>query len=248
MKKTLTGSKLSTNLQVSAEEQRVEYFKNGIGSTSDKLNSFARFKSRQNFAKDLCYYELFKATQGILGSIVECGVYYGHGLMSYANISAALEPYNYQSKVIGFDTFSGACGESNKDKHNYIELKDGDYKAESYSDLLRAIEIFNLDRPLNHLPKVELVQGDMLSTIPAYMQNNPQTIIRILNLTVNLYEPTKIALELLYPKIPKGGIVMINALNYVSGATLALDEVVGINNIELKTFDFYPNITYFIKS
>ena len=64
---------------------------------------------------------------------------------------------------------------------------------------------------------------------------------------MNLYEPTKAALELFYQKIPKGGIVMINALNYVSGATQALDEVIGLENINLKTFDFYPNIVYFIK-
>jgi len=241
------GSKLSNTNQLNKEQETLSYFNEGYGSTSDKLNSFARFKSRQVLAKDLCYYEMFKITQGIVGNIIECGVYFGNGIFNYANLSAALEPYNYQSKIIGFDTFEGAAGESEKDAKGLIKLGDGDYESDSYEDLQRAIEIFDIDRPVNHISKIELIKGDIRQTAPNYLEENPQTIVRILQLTMNLYEPTKMALEQFYPKIPKGGIVMINALNYVSGATQALDEVVGLQNINLKTFDFYPNIVYFIK-
>ena len=52
--------KLSTDLQKDIEKKREEYFTNSVGSLSDKLNSLSRFKSRQNFAKDICYYELIK--------------------------------------------------------------------------------------------------------------------------------------------------------------------------------------------
>lgn len=62
---------------------------------------------------------------------------------------------------------------------------------------------------------------------------------------MNYYEPTLIALENFYPRISKGGIVVINGLNYASGATQALNDYLDLKNIELKTFDFYPNITYF---
>ena len=66
-------------------------------------------------------------------------------------------------------------------------------------------------------------------------------------MTMNYYEPTLEALKQFYPRVSKGGIVVINGLNYASGATVALDEYLGIKNIELKTFDFYSNVTYFKK-
>ena len=53
---------------------------------------------------------MIEMTQNNLGDIVEAGVYYGSGLMGWANILASLEPYNYQCKIIGFDTFKGSTG------------------------------------------------------------------------------------------------------------------------------------------
>jgi len=168
--------------------------------------------------------------------------------MNFANLSASLEPYNYQCKIVGFDTFEGAIGLSDNDKNNYsFERKNGEYYADSFEDLKQAIEIFDYDRALNHLDKVFLIKGDIRKTSVDYLQENPQTVIRILSLTMNFYEPTLIALESLYPKLSKGGIVICNGLNYASGATKALDEYLGISNLKLKTFDFYPNITYFVK-
>lgn len=238
--------KLATKLQLDIEKKRVEYFDNSVGSLSDKLNSLSRYKSRQNFAKDICYYELIKMTKNVLGNIIECGVYFGNSLMNYANYSVSIEPYNYQCKIIGFDTFSGGIGLTQKDKNNYsFDRKDGEYKADSYEDLTRSIEIFNMDRPIDNIEKIKLIKGDIRETSTEYIKENPQTIIRILNLTMNYYEPTLIALENFYPRISKGGVVVINGLNYASGATQALNEYLDFKNIQLKTFDFYPNITYF---
>jgi len=49
-------------------------------------------------------YELFKKIINIHGSIVECGFIWG-GQMTFALLSAILEPINWQRKIIGFDTF-----------------------------------------------------------------------------------------------------------------------------------------------
>lgn len=238
--------KLATPKQKEIELQRTEYFENSVGSLSDKLNSLSRYKSRQNFAKDICYYELIKMTKNVLGNIIECGVYFGNSLMNYANYSVALEPYNYQCKIIGFDTFSGGVGVSAKDNHNYsFKREDGEYNADSFEDLGRSIEIFNMDRPVSNLEKIYLIKGDIRETSKEYIAQNPQTTIRILNLTMNYYEPTLAALQNFYPCVSKGGIVVINGLNYASGCSQALNEYLGVNNVELKTFDFYPNISYF---
>ncbi|OEU71468.1 MAG: hypothetical protein BA863_18560 [Desulfovibrio sp. S3730MH75] len=231
-------------------ERRQKYFVNGVGDTLEKLNSLPRFISRQNMGKLLCYNELFKMTENVLGSILECGVYYGNGFMTYANIAAALEPYNYQCKVVGFDTFEGDVGLTSEDRVNpLVKRHEGDYNAEgSYTDLREAIEIYDGDRPLNHMEKLELVDGDLTQTAPKYVEDNPSLTVRVLHLSVNIYQPTKAALENFYPLMPKGSVVAIHGINHsASGATRAIKEVVGdINNLELKVFDYYPNITYFV--
>lgn len=245
--KTQTGSPLSTSKQRETEQLRSEYFEKGVGSISDKLNSISRFQSRQYLAKDLAYSELFNQTKGVLGSILECGVYYGNGLMRYALLSSALEPYNYQCQIIGFDTFEGDLGVTEADKKNELfKRADGDYFADSFEDLKTSIEIYNQDRPLNHLEKVKLVKGDIRQSSKKYIKENPSLCIRILHLSMNIYEPTKEALDSFIPYVSKGGIVVVHGLNYTGvGASKALLEFKDYNKIELKTFEFYPNICYF---
>ena len=245
----LANSPLSTDAQRDLEKERVQYFENGVGSISDKLASITRFISRQNVAKFLCYHEVFRMTEGVVGSILECGVYFGNGLMAYAQLAAALEPYNYQCRIVGFDTFSGDLGVSAKDGHNpFFHREEGDYYADSYEDLKRAIAIYDRDRPLNHLNKIELVKGDLCTSAQEYLQRTPALTVRILHLAVNLYEPTKRALEVFLPRISRGGVVAVHGANYsAEGAVQAIIDVCGgIDKVRLRTFDFYPNFCYFV--
>ena len=76
-------------------------------STEDKLRNFSKYVRRQDLARFIAYKELFEKQINIKGSIVECGVYQGGGLMTWAKLSTILEPYNYHRKIIGFDTFTG---------------------------------------------------------------------------------------------------------------------------------------------
>ena len=76
-------------------------------STEDKLRNFSKYVRRQDLAGFIAYKELFERQINIKGSIVECGVHQGGGLMTLAKLSTILEPYNYHRKIIGFDTFTG---------------------------------------------------------------------------------------------------------------------------------------------
>ena len=59
-----------------------------------------------------------------MGNIIESGVYFGSGLMGWGLLLSTFEPYNYQCKVVGFDTFKGTQGVSKEDQVNkkYKEL------------------------------------------------------------------------------------------------------------------------------
>ncbi len=85
-------------------------FDNSGCPTFDKLRNFTKYVRRQDIARFLCRFEIFKRQLEVKGSIVECGVHHGGGVMTWAQISATLEPYNYHRKIIGFDTFAGFPG------------------------------------------------------------------------------------------------------------------------------------------
>lgn len=246
--KTLKHSYLSSEKQRTLEERRADYFEAGIGTATDKVNSLTRFMSRQNCAKLAAQHEMMKMTSGVLGDILECGVYYGSGLMGWALLATSLEPFNYQCKIVGFDTFEGTKGLTSIDfKGAKFKRREGEYFAPSYKDLQQSIELLDADRPLSHLPKVQLVKGDVCKTAKQHLANNPALSVRILHIGVNIYAPTKASLEAFLPRMSKGGIVAIDGLNYASGGCMqALREVCKERNLALRVFDYYPNFSYFV--
>jgi len=232
------------------QARRQQYFERSEDSSAQKLESLMRYMSRQDLAKLSCYMDVFDKTTGVAGSIMECGVYFGNGLMTWAKLSAAMEPYNYNCKVVGFDTFSGNIGESESDQSDQagIHKGTGGYLADSYEDLLECISIFDEDRPLNQYPKVELVKGDLRNSAGKYIEHNPHALVRILSLSVNLYEPSLAALKAFLPRMPKGSAIVAFTLNVpiYPGATLSLLDACGVQDYSVITPAKYPNFNYII--
>ncbi len=233
--------------------QRLErYFADSPGSFTEKLENFAKYVPRQSLARLLARYEMFSQVKDIQGSIVECGVLFGGGLMAFAKLSAILEPYNFQRRVIGFDTFSGFPSVSDRDISGRAErrsthLRVGGFPAgDAVQDLVEAIAIFDASRFLNHFPKVELHPGDFLETGPKFLTDNPHLVVSLLYLDFDLYDPTRLALELFLPRMPKGSVIAFDELNEEGfpGETLAVVEALGLPNLRLKRFDFEPRISY----
>jgi hypothetical protein len=71
-----------------------------------------------------------------------------------------------------------------------------------------------------------LIEGDILETLPEFVEQNPQLKISLLHIDVDVYEPTKIILETLWDKVVKGGIVMLDDYGTVEGETKAVDEFI----------------------
>ena len=251
----VTNVYLSTDKELEYKREMDSFFKNSSGTYLEKLENFAKYVPRQRIAYFLAKYEMFKKVLDVQGVIVECGVYLGGGLMTFAQLSAILEPYNRQRKIIGFDTFEGFRELSKKDLTlSKIQQKPPVYKKEKglsislgeFNELEKAIELFDKNRFMSHLQKVFLVKGDASKTIPLYLKKNPHTVISLLYLDFDLYRPTKTALELLLPRIPKGGIVVFDELNteIYPGETRAVMEMVGIHNLRIQRFPFEPNVSY----
>ena len=72
-----------------------------------KLENFPKYVRRSNLTRFLALYEIYKRILPVKGSIVECGVFRGFGTMTWAKLSAILEPVNLTRRIYGFDSFSG---------------------------------------------------------------------------------------------------------------------------------------------
>lgn len=213
----------------------------------DKLEAFPRFATKRSLARFLVKHELFKKVIGTTGIVVECGVFNGAGLFTWAQLSNIYEPTNYTRKIVGFDTFSGFPSvDEERDNTGVLRSKPGDLKGSPLDELALSIDKFNSERHLSHIPNMELVQGDFMQTADAYLARNPQTIVSLLYLDFDLYEPTRKALELFLPRMPRGAIVAFDEINCDSfpGETRAMDEVMGIGKHRIQRFPFDPWISY----
>jgi Macrocin-O-methyltransferase (TylF). len=225
-----------------------ELFNNDNSELIEKIEGFGKYVSRQSMGKFITKYELFKKIINVNGSIIECGVLYGAGLLTWAKLSSILEPANHTRKIIGFDTFEGfpSVHENDINTGESNHFKIGGLRGSSYEDVERAIEVYDINRPINHIPKVELVKGDLCKTAEEYLNENPHLVVSMLYLDVDLYEPTKKALEIFIPRMPKGSIIVFDELNakIFPGETKAVDDVVGLRNLEINRFSFDSYVSY----
>ena len=124
-----------------------------------KVENFSKYVRRQRLARFLACYEIFKLQLNVKGSIIECGVHEGNGVMSWAKISATLEPYNYHRQIIGFDTFEGFPSIATADLSDNPNARDGFFKEDYdvFEEMKSVISDFDNNRFINHKKKIELI-------------------------------------------------------------------------------------------
>ena len=226
-----------------------EFYAKSLGNNVDKLKNFAKYVPRQTLSGFLAKNELFSKIIGIHGNIIECGVFLGGGLFTWANLSAIYEPYNHIRKIVGFDTFTGFPSVSEKDlSGNLYYKKQGGLTTNAENDIRNGIKLYNTNRPIGHIERVQLVVGNAMETIPRYLERNQHLVVAMLYLDFDLYEPTKIALDTFLPRMPKGSILAFDELNQPQwpGETLGVLESVGIRNIKIERFSYVPQLSYAI--
>lgn len=210
-----------------------------------KLANFTKYVRRQDLKRFLVRYELFKQVLNVKGSIVECGVHEGFGLMSWYHCSTTLEPENLTRRIVGFDTFSGFPSLVDEDQ-GADDVAVGDLFADSEAELQGLVEIHDRNRFLGHIEKVRLVRGDASTTMPAYLEAHPETVVSLLFLDFDLYEPTRTALETFLPRMPRGAVIAFDELDNPRwpGETLAVLDAVGLNRLELMRLPWDPYVSW----
>jgi hypothetical protein len=226
-----------------------DLIESGQGDMAWKFMNFPVHAPRQAITRMISRYEIFKNIINIHGNIVECGVFGGFGLMSWMHLSSIFEPLNFTRKIIGFDTFSGFPDMNEKDqKGATTQYKAGDLAFDCYDNLKSLSDLHSKNMLVPMKDKVQLVRGDANVTMPQYLQDRPETIVALLYLDFDLYEPTKTALKTFLPRMPKGAVIVFDELNDPTfpGETLAVMEELGVSKLKLQRLAFDTKISYAI--
>lgn len=219
----------------------------------DALENFMLFLRRINFGKFLTHVEIFNKVITIPGHVVECGVFKGMSLLTFTKLIEVLCPADSLKRVIGFDTFEGFVGLADQDGTPDASRDKvvGGWDAKSFLPALEAlVDITQRDSMVPRVKRVELVKGDASKTIPEFVARNPGVRICLLHLDLDLYEPTLVALEHLYPLVVPGGVVLLDeyGMDGFPGESAAFDTYFGSNRPTLTKFSYSPTPGgYFVK-
>ncbi len=208
------------------------------------------FLKRQELSKVLYFDYLYQQFLNTHGVIMEFGTRWGTNMVTLSNLRGIYEPFNYNRKIIGFDTFEGFKNTNAKDDGKHDIIKEGAFSVtENYTDYLdQLLLIHQNESPLSHINKYEIVKGDAPVQLSKYLSENPQTIIAFAHFDFDIYKPTLDCLNIIKPHLVKGSIISFDELNDPNfpGETKAVNEAFGLNTIELKRFSPCPMQSYFI--
>lgn len=235
----------SSEKEIASRKTLVKYLKNTPIPDEELLSNLGLYLNRQTLSRIMFMNELYKKIVNRHGVIMEFGVRWGQNLSLFSSFRGMHEPYNYNRKIIGFDTFSGFVGVNSKDGDL---VNAGDYSVtEKYKDYLNDIlKIHQDNSPIPHINKFELIEGDATITVNDYLDKNPHTIISLAYFDFDIYKPTKDCLTSILPFLTKGSILAFDELNCKEfpGETLAFKEVFDLNKYELKRDIHNPLCSY----
>lgn len=206
-------------------------------------NGFYITSHPTRLAKSIAHWELYKKIVDLPGEILEFGVFKGASLIRFATFREILE-YNFSRKIIGFDAFGEFPKAETKDDTDFI------INFETVSG--KGIPKEELQKALSKkgFGNIELIEGNICDTLPAYLKANPQLKAALMHIDVDVYAPTKCCLEYLYDRIVTGGVIIFDDYASVSGETKAVDEFFAAKNIktEIKKTPYYSVPCYIVKA
>ena len=204
------------------------------GELAENLQLFQTVRS----LKRLLYLnELYRQILPVHGVIMQFGVRWGRDVAAFDAFRTIYEPYNISRLVIGFDTFEGFPSVHAKDGEHGMMVEGGLATSEGFMGELQGL--LAARRGLDPLPQLErcrLVQGDVTGTLPAYLKDNPGTIVALAHFDLDLYAPTRASLEALRPYLTRGSVVAFDELNSTlsPGETEALREAWGLDRYAIR--------------
>ena len=161
----------------------------------DYENGFYLTCETSRIGKLLNHLEIYNKIIHLPGDILEFGVYKGTSivrLLSYRNLMET----EFSRKIIGFDIFGKFPDNLNLESdRKFVEKFEN---TGGYGISKEELEVHLKNKGFSNF---SLVKGDIIKTIPEFLDNNSSLKISLLHIDVDVYEPTKMILENFWNKI-----------------------------------------------
>ncbi len=201
-----------------------------------RRKNFSRLEDVQREADLDHFLKFLIKTELIDGDILELGVYKGGTTTLFAHF---LKKINSKKKIFACDTFTGLPYDD-----EFSGYKDGKFKGwlsdTSYEYVIKKFQEFEVD------DKIIAIEGIFEKVVPQKLANEKFSFVLF---DFDLYQSTMHALNFVYSRVPKNGIMVfqnyerINKDNPEWGETKAVDEFFGAMGMKI---DEKP-IPHFIK-
>ena len=207
-----------------------------------------RYWSNKTYAelRTLFHYDMFKKTEILEGNIVEVGVASGRAIAFLNNLSLQ---FGINKKIYGFDSFEG-FSEPSKEDGDFFKNNFSRYK-ESYAKFsINAVNRNLVDwcGSSDNVKNIKLCKGYIPESLSKYDGGK----ISLMNIDLDIYQPTLDSLRFFWPMLQKGGIMMLdeydfgNDLEKWPGAKTAVDEF--CEEVEIEVQKHFTGRAFLIKT
>tara|TARA_B100000902_G_C26840550_1_gene683199 strand:+ start:28 stop:660 length:633 start_codon:yes stop_codon:yes gene_type:complete len=202
-------------------------------------NNFIWHSDPSRLKKFIYHYEIFKMTKNLKGSVVECGVFKGNSLIRFLTYNSLFK--NKNKNFFAFDTFAKFPNSNFHSDKKFID---------KWSSIAgQSIKKNELNKILNRkkFKNVKLVEGNIFKTLKKVSTKYIKKI-SFLHLDLDTYDPTYYALNILYKKVEKGGVILIDDYGTVEGATVATNKFIKENNLKINRIELDFKPIYLVKN
>jgi O-methyltransferase len=174
-------------------------------------------------------------TQDYPGSFVECGVAKGGSSMAMAY--TLIDLGKTDRDIYLYDTYEGMSEPTEHDQGRLGEPAMKSWKKRRDDSGASTWIHHGIDEVKRNFSRtdypparVHYIKGKVEETLPT---QSPPGAIALLRLDTDWYESTKAEMEILYPKLVRGGIILIDDYHRWKGARKAVDDYVALHKIPI---------------
>lgn len=208
-------------------------------------NHFYLHCRSDRISKFLAHAKLYEMSLGLPGHFAEAGVFKGASFCRFRKLGRLFHP-DHTRRFVGFDVFGKFPRSEYAPDTAELERQ---WQTDGTHGIARsALQQLLTDQGLAE--NVDLVEGDVRETIPRYLAERQQMSFAVINIDLDLYEPTKAALQHLFPLVVRGGVVILDDYEGFPGAKRAVDEYLGEQRRpeRLQKFPFAYTPSFLIKA
>lgn len=231
-RRIIRGLLRSTGYDIVRVNERLGDIEPSISETIRAVSPYTMTSVQRLVA--LCDAVQYVVRNQIPGDIVECGVWRGGSMMAIAR--TLIQADDQSRHLYLFDTYEGMTPPSDKDISAQGESASNLLHNEDKEDPQSVWCVAPIDgvrRVMGSIgyesSKVHFIKGRVEETLPSMAPER----ISLLRLDTDWYESTLHEMEQLFPRLSKGGVLIIDDYGHWQGARQAIDEYIKENKLQI---------------